>query len=126
MEKVAEHTEVRESELTREAAREYVQRLSDTDLITLAAAVESGIEERRHLDSSTIGGQPSPTEGWDYQREPWAHGHIQKDPKVRKMKDGSVKLYGYWYFQWIEGGNRKSTYIGNDEALASWKAKNPK
>lgn len=107
-------------------AREYVQQLTDSELIALAAAVERSIEQRQHLDSSSIGGQPSPTEGWDYQREPWGYGHIQRDPKVRKMKDDSIKKYGYWYFHWIEGGSRKSTYIGNDEALANWKAKNPK
>jgi hypothetical protein len=60
----------------------------------------------------------------NYQRQPWGHGWLQKDPKRRKVKEGE-KVYSYWAFHWVEDGKRKSKHIGSDEQLAEWKKRNP-
>lgn len=120
-------------DLTPGEAEEYVAALNMHGLSTLATAVGQRLERERLGDGKGgIGpngiGQPGdddPLATWDYQREPHGNGHVQKDPKVRKMKDGSTKVYGYWYFQWIEDGRRKSEYIGSDENLSTWKRSHP-
>ncbi len=105
--------------LTPREAREYVESLSGEELAVLAEAVE------RQLKDSGSGDEGGST-GWDYQRQTWGSGWIQRDPKVRRNRDGSVRVYGYWYFHWIENGKRRSKYIGGDDALAEWMERNPR
>ncbi|MBA2781600.1 MAG: hypothetical protein H0T74_01560 [Rubrobacteraceae bacterium] len=90
--------------------------LTDEDVLEAFEALRDEMA-RRGLDALTG--------GWDYRRRSWGRGHIQFDPKVRHRRDGSIKVHGYWYFHYIVGGKRKSTYIGKDARLASWMAKNP-
>ncbi len=65
------------------------------------------------------------TGGWNYRRETWGRGHIQFDPRAKRLKDGSINVHGYWYFHYIVDGRRKSKYIGKDFKLAGWKEENP-
>ncbi len=105
--------------LTPRKAREFVDALSPEELAVLAAEVN-----RRLKDASS--GESGSTTGWDYQRQTWGSGWLQRDPKVRRNKDGSERVYGYWYFHWIEDGKRRSRYIGGNDALAEWKETNPR
>ncbi len=79
---------------------------------------EKGKWLERKLGRARSGGKHN------YQRQPWGHGWLQKEPKRRKAKDGE-KVYSYWAFHWIEDGKRKSKHIGNDEQLEEWKKRNP-
>ncbi len=112
------------TELTPQEAREYVEALSPEALAVLAREVERRLASGREGDGDSA--SESATAGWDYQRRPWGSGWIQRDPKIRTNRDGSVRVYGYWYFHWVEGGKRRSKYIGDDDALAAWKEHNPR
>ncbi len=63
---------------------------------------------------------------WNYQRQTWTNGWLQNEPRPHTLKNGQVKVYGYWVFRWIEDGKQKSKYIGSDEKLHDWKARNPR
>ncbi len=110
-----------EPDLTPQQARAYVDALSPEALGVLAAEVN-----RRLATLAEEEGGVSAAAGWDYQRQTWGAGWIQRDRKVRRNQDGTERVYGYWYFNWVEGGKRRSKYIGGDDALAAWKERNPR
>ena len=57
--------------------------------------------------------------------EPWGKGWLQKYPNRKTLADGTVKVYPYWAYHWVEGGKRRSEHIGSDEKLRKWKENNP-
>lgn len=97
-------------------AREIIASLSEREKTLLREELEELIAEDTTTESSGA---------WDYQRQPWGRGWIQRERKVRYRKDGSRKIYVYWSFHYIEDGRRKSEHIGSDEKLAQWKESNP-
>lgn len=98
-------------------AREIIAGLSEQERATLRYELEQMFGGRTDPESGEA--------GWDYQRQPYGRGWIQRERKVRPRKDGSKKVYVYWSFHWIEDGKRRSEHIGSDEKLEKWKEANP-
>lgn len=105
-------------------AREIIAGLTDREKLMLRDEIGGELAEREK-DKPKNGGSNEDSGAWDYQRQPWGRGWIQRERKVRPRKDGSKKTYMYWAFHWIEEGCRKSEHIGSDEKLERWMQENP-
>lgn len=90
--------------------------LTDEDLAALHMRVGQALDDR---DLDAMAGH------WDYERHTWGRGWLQREPKPRRRKNGSIKIYAYWAFHWVENGDRKSRHVGPDSALNAWKNANP-
>lgn len=99
-------------------AREIISFLTDQQKMALLEEISGELAEREKTD-------PEDSTSWDYQRQPWDRGWIQRERKVRSRNDGPQKVYAYWSFHYIEDGRRKSEHIGSDEKLEHWKQVNP-
>ena len=110
-------------------AREIIAGLTDREKLMLRDEIGDELADRERARTDEEGSNDSSSaEGsgaWDYQRQPYGRGWIQRERKVRPRKDGSKKVYAYWSFHYIEDGRRKSEHIGSDEKLQQWKQDNP-
>lgn len=102
-------------------AREIIAQLTGYEKTILRDELERSVSSSADPESSEAEGSEG---AWDYQRQPYGRGWIQREPKVRPRKDGPRKVYAYWAFHWIEDGRRKSEHIGSDAKLEQWKQRN--